>query len=52
MLVSVPVVHEHMHQRASHQQHKWQCTREMGAVLGPQEVTRHATQNDQAHAIA
>ena len=52
LAMTVSVVHEHMHQGASQQQNKWQCTGQMGAVLGPQEVARHTAQNDQAHAIA
>jgi hypothetical protein len=52
LAMTVSVVHEHMHQWASQQQHKWQSTCQMGAVLGPQEVARHTTQNDQARTIA
>ena len=50
-VLSMPVVHEHVHQRASEQQKICHGSEKVGAVLLKQEVRRNSAQNEKAYGI-
>ena len=51
-MITMTVMHENMHQRASQQQQERQRAKEVGAVLGQQEVPSDGTQNEQPDGVA